>query len=97
MEKKKNAMKAYRGSVRKSEDRLEDLGVAGKIILKGILKEIWWDVVDWIHLTQDRENWQAVVGTEMNLQILYNVGNFWSAWGIISFSRRAVFHGVMYV
>jgi len=34
--------------------------------------------MDWIYLSQDKENWQAVVGVEINLQIPYNVGNFWS-------------------
>jgi len=53
--------------------------------------------MDWIYLAQDRENWQVVVGTEMNIQIPYSVGNFWSSWGMISVSRRAVLHGVMCV
>jgi hypothetical protein len=35
------------------------------------LKEIGCrGVVKWIHLTQDRENWQALVKAVMNLQVL---------------------------
>jgi len=33
------------------------------------LREIGKEGVDWIHLGQDRDQWQAVVNTVMNLQI----------------------------
>jgi hypothetical protein len=33
-------------------------------------KEIEWKDVNWIHLTQDRDWWQAVVNTAMNLRLL---------------------------
>ena len=36
--------------------------------------------MDWIYLAVYMENWQAVVGMEMNLQIPYSVGNCWSSW-----------------
>jgi hypothetical protein len=29
--------------------------------------ELGWEVVDWIQLTQDRDWWQALVNTVMNL------------------------------
>jgi hypothetical protein len=32
--------------------------------------EIVCKVVDWIHLTQDRDQWQALVNTAMNLHVL---------------------------
>jgi hypothetical protein len=32
-------------------------------------KKIGWEGVDWIHLPQDREQWQAVVNMVMNLQV----------------------------
>jgi hypothetical protein len=32
------------------------------------LREIGWEVVDWIYLVQDRDQWQAVVNTVMNLR-----------------------------
>jgi hypothetical protein len=33
------------------------------------LREKGWKTVDWIHLTQDREQWQALVNTVMNLLV----------------------------
>jgi hypothetical protein len=33
------------------------------------LREIGWEVVDWMHLAQDREQWQALLNTVMNLHI----------------------------
>jgi hypothetical protein len=27
-----------------------------------------WEIVDWIHLAQDRDKWWAVVNTVMNLK-----------------------------
>jgi hypothetical protein len=36
------------------------LGVDEKVILKWILKKM---DVEWIHLAQDRDQWQAVVNT----------------------------------
>jgi hypothetical protein len=32
-------------------------------------RETEWEVVDWIHLAQDRHHWWAVVNTVMNLQV----------------------------
>jgi len=34
------------------------------------LREIGWEGVDWIHLAQDRDQWQDLVNTVMNLQVL---------------------------
>jgi hypothetical protein len=34
------------------------------------LRERGWEGVDWIHLAQDRDQWQALVNTIMNIQIL---------------------------
>jgi hypothetical protein len=33
------------------------------------LKELGWEVVDCIHLAQDREQWWDVVNTVMNLRV----------------------------
>jgi hypothetical protein len=33
------------------------------------LREIRWEVMDWIHLAQDREQWLAVVNTAVNLRV----------------------------
>jgi ribosome biogenesis protein Nip4 len=32
------------------------------------LREIGWEVVDWIHLAQYKEQWRAVVNMVMNLR-----------------------------
>jgi hypothetical protein len=33
------------------------------------LREIVWEIVDWIHLVQDRDQMRAVVNTVMNLRV----------------------------
>jgi hypothetical protein len=40
------------------------------------LREIGFGDVDWIHLTQDRDRWRALVNTVMNLRVPLNAGNF---------------------
>jgi hypothetical protein len=34
------------------------------------LREIVWGSVEWIQLAQDRDQWQALVNTVMNLRVL---------------------------
>jgi hypothetical protein len=38
------------------------------------LRETGWDVMDWIDLAQDRDQWRALVNTVINLGVLKNVG-----------------------
>jgi hypothetical protein len=33
------------------------------------LKEIGWEGVDWTHFAHDRDQWQALVNTVMNLEL----------------------------
>jgi hypothetical protein len=33
------------------------------------LGDIGWDVVDWINVTQDRDQWRVLVDTVINLQV----------------------------
>jgi hypothetical protein len=38
--------------------------------IKMDLREILWEVVDWIHQAKYRDWWRALANTEMNLRIL---------------------------
>jgi hypothetical protein len=38
-------------------------------IIKMDLREIGWDVKDWIELPQDRDQWRALVNMVMNLRV----------------------------
>ena len=44
--------------------------------IKVDLKGIRWDSMDWIHLAQDRDQWQAVMNIVMNLWVTPNSGIF---------------------
>jgi hypothetical protein len=37
--------------------------------IKMDLREIGWGVIDWIDVTQDRDQWRALVNTVMNLPV----------------------------
>ena len=60
-----------------------------------LLQQIVWKGVDWIDLSQDRGKQQSVVNTGNNLHVPYDVWNFLTSWGTVSFSRT-VLHGVHY-
>jgi hypothetical protein len=47
---------------------LEDPGVDGRIILKWFFERLDGGA-DWIDLAQDRDRWQALVYTVMNLRV----------------------------
>jgi hypothetical protein len=37
--------------------------------IKMELREVEWDDMDWIELTQDRDQWRSLVNTLMNLRV----------------------------
>jgi hypothetical protein len=50
-------------------DYLEDPGVDGRIILKGIFDK-WVGGMDWIDLDQDMDRWRAPMNAVTNLRVL---------------------------
>jgi hypothetical protein len=40
------------------------------------LRETRWKDVDWMHLTQDRDQWSPLVNTVMNFQVPLKAGDF---------------------
>jgi hypothetical protein len=41
--------------------------------------------VDWIDITEDRDQWRALVNTVLNLRVPYNAGKFLSGYTIGGF------------
>jgi hypothetical protein len=37
--------------------------------IKMLLREIGWSGMDWIDLAQDKDQWRALVNTDMNLRV----------------------------
>jgi hypothetical protein len=58
------------------------------------LREIEWDGVDWINLSQDRDQWRTLVNMVMNLWVPKIFGKFLSGLTNGGFSRRAQLHAV---
>jgi hypothetical protein len=48
--------------------------------------------VDWIHLAQNRDQWQSLVDTVMKYQVSWQKINFQVNWLTVSFSKRTVVH-----
>jgi hypothetical protein len=78
----------------KSEDKgpLGRYGFGHKDI-KMDLKEIRWEVVDWIHLGQGTVQCLALVNTVTNFQTIQTADNLLSSWATLSVSRRTLLHG----
>ena len=54
-------------------DRNSALGRNGHRWEDNIKMDLKWGGVNWIDLAQDRNNWQTVVKTLMDLQVVYKV------------------------
>jgi hypothetical protein len=50
--------------------------------------------VNWIHVTQNRDQCRSLVNTVLNLLVSYKAGNFLTSRMTISPSRRTLLHGV---
>ena len=60
--------------------------------IKMDLREIGWDGMDWIDLTQDMEQYRTLLNTVMNLRVPQNAGKFWSSCSFGFSSRRDQLH-----
>jgi hypothetical protein len=65
--------------------------------IKMELREIGWGGIDWIGLTQDRDQWWAHVNTVMNLRVSQNIWKFLSSCTTGYFSRRSEVHEVSWL
>ena len=61
------------------------------------LQEVRWGGVDRIDMAQHRDRWRALLNALMNIRVPYSVGNFCTSCIPISFSGRALLHGVSLV
>jgi len=52
----------------KGREHLKNLGVDGNNIRMD-LREIGWKDMDWMYLDQDRDQWRALMNTEINFQV----------------------------
>jgi hypothetical protein len=44
--------------------------------IKMDLKELGWQIVDWIYLAQDTDKWRAFLNRVMNLRVPQTAGSF---------------------
>jgi len=51
--------------------------------------------VDWIRLTQYRDQCRALVDMSMNLWFAQNRRGFWGRWKAISFCERSLLNGLI--
>jgi hypothetical protein len=58
------------------------------------LREIGCGGVDWIYLTQDRDQWRDVVNMVTNFRVPQKAGNFLNSLATITVSRSNLIHEV---
>jgi hypothetical protein len=54
----------------KGKNHLKNQGIDGRMGSKWTLGRLVGGAVEWIHLAQDRDHWQALVNVVMNLWVL---------------------------
>ena len=59
------------------------------------LNETRKEDVEWIDLAHDSYKCRVVVDKVMNLLVAQDAGNFLTSCGTVSFSRKAVRHGII--
>jgi hypothetical protein len=57
------------------------------------LKEIEWEILDWIRLPQDRDQWRVLGITVVNVRVPSRAVNFLTSWATTSFPWRTLFRG----
>jgi hypothetical protein len=62
--------------------------------IKMYLKETRCEDVDWIHLAQDRVQWQCSVNTVVNLEVPKKAVKILVGYETVSFIQRTLFHEV---
>ena len=62
--------------------------------IKMDLQAVGCGYMDWIWLAQDIGRWRTLVSAVMNIRVPLNAGNFLTSCKPVSFSRRALHHGV---
>jgi hypothetical protein len=60
----------------KERGHLEHQGIDGRIVVKWILREIGWEGVELITLSEQKDMSQVLADTIRNLQVPQNMGNF---------------------
>jgi hypothetical protein len=58
---------------------------------------VGWASMDWIDLPQGRDRWRTAVNAVMKLRFPENGGNFLASLGTVSFSRRTLLRGIIYL
>jgi hypothetical protein len=65
--------------------------------IKMDLTEIGYDDVIWIHVAQNKDQWQALVNTVMNLSTPLKTRNLLNREATICLSRWTLLHGVLHL
>jgi len=61
------------------------------------LAERWWEIVDRIHVAEGRDQWRALVNRIMDFLFSQKAGKFLTLYVTVSFSRRTLLHGIIYL